>query len=277
MPSRFQPGIDLTAVPGPDALLFAFAGDRLLVVADSPAGADHLGELASNALYIGRLDGRPCFAVAVDEASAVPAGVVPAGLRELFGRLEPPLHGVAGRAFQMVEWYRSHAFCGRCGHPTRPVDHERARACEACGATYFPRINPAVIMRIQREGRMLLARNRSFRGPFFSVLAGFVEPGESLEETVAREVEEEVGLEVTDVRYFGSQSWPFPSQLMVGFVATAAPGEIDLRDSEIEEARWFAPGDELPPLPGPFSISRRLIDDFLEREPQKVRSEQGHR
>ena len=111
MPARFQPGIDPTAVPGPDALLFAFAGDRLLVVADSPAGADQLGELASTALYIGRLEGRPCFAVPVDEASAVPEGVVSAGLRELFGRLEPPLQGVAGRAFQMVEWYRSHAFC----------------------------------------------------------------------------------------------------------------------------------------------------------------------
>jgi NAD+ diphosphatase len=265
MARLFQPGIDLAATPGPDALLFAFAGDRLLVVADAPAGVDHLGELAATALYIGTLEGRPCFAVPVAEGTAVPECVSPAGLRELFGRLDPRLHGVAGRAFQLVEWYRAHAFCGRCGHPTRPVDSERARACEACGATYFPRINPAVIMRVERDGRMLLARNRSFRGPFFSVLAGFVEPGESLEETVAREVEEEVGLEVAGIRYFGSQSWPFPSQLMVGFVATAAPGEVDLRDSELEAARWFAAGDELPPLPGPFSISRRLIDDFLAR------------
>ncbi|HEX6349432.1 MAG TPA: NAD(+) diphosphatase [Candidatus Dormibacteraeota bacterium] len=261
MPFAFRPGIDPAATPGPDALLFAFTGDRLLVVADAPAGLEHLGELEVPALFIGHLDGRPVFAVSVD---TVPEGVAPAGLRELFGRLDPQLHGVAGRAYQLVEWYRSHAFCGRCGHPTHPVDHERARACEACGASYFPRINPAVIMRVQRRGRMLLARNRTFRGPFFSVLAGFVEPGESLEETVAREVEEEVGLEVTRVRYFGSQSWPFPSQLMIGFVATAGRGRIDLRDSEIEEAHWFAPGDELPPLPGPFSISRRLIDDFLE-------------
>ena len=99
------------------------------------------------------------------------------------------------------------------------------------------------------------------------VPAGFLEAGESIEDAVHREVLEEVGLQVKDLRYFGSQSWPFPSQLMVGFVATAGPGEIDLRDSEIEEARWVAPGDELPPLPGPFSISRRLIDDFLEHEP----------
>ncbi|TMF86913.1 MAG: NAD(+) diphosphatase [Chloroflexi bacterium] len=269
LPFAFQPGIDPSATPGPEALLFAFSGDRLLVVADAPAGVEHLGELAATALFIGHLDGRPVFTVSVD---AVPEGVAHAGLRELFGRLDPQLHGVAGRAYQLVEWYRSHAFCGRCGHPTHPVDSERARACEACGASYFPRINPAVIMRVQRRGRMLLARNRNFRGPFFSVLAGFVEPGEALEETVAREVEEEVGLEVTRVRYFGSQSWPFPSQLMIGFVATAGPGQIDLRDSEIEEARWFAPGDELPPLPGPFSISRRLIDDFLQaRHQQKQR------
>jgi len=263
MGGSFRPEIDPSATPGPDALLFAFAGDRLLLVADAPARLAHLGELAGTALYIGRLDGVPCFAVPVDDGSALPDGVVPAGLRELFGRLEPAVHGVAGRAFQLVEWYRSHAFCGRCGHPTRPVAHERARACEACGAQYFPRISPAVIMRVERAGRMLLARNSAFRGPFYSVLAGFVEPGESLEETVAREVEEEVGLEVTQVRYFGSQSWPFPSQLMVGFVATAGPGEIDLRDSELADARWFARGEGLPPLPGPFSISRRLIDDFL--------------
>lgn len=263
--SSFEPGHDLDAVPGEDALLFAFAGDRLLVAGDPPlpAGMEALGSLAENAIYIGRLDGRPCFSVPLDPDTALPGSVAAAGLRELFGRLEPPVHGAAGRAYQLAEWYRSHAFCGRCGHPTKPVAHERARACDACGAQYYPRINPAVIFRIDRGDQTLLARNASFRGPFFSVLAGFVEPGETLEETVVRETREEVGLEVGDVRYFGSQSWPFPSQLMVGFIAEWRGGDINLTDSELAEARWFRRGDELPHLPGPFSISRRLIDDFF--------------
>lgn len=261
----FQPGHDLDAVPGEDAILFAFAGDRLLVVGDPPLPPtlDHLGELGATALYIGTLDGRPCFAIPLDPEAVIPDGLVTAGLRELFGQFEHSLHSAAGRAYQLAEWYRMHAFCGRCGHPTEPVAHERARRCDACGAHYYPRINPAVIFRVDRDDATLLARNASFRGPFMSVLAGFVEPGEALEETVARETREEVGLEVGAVRYFGSQSWPFPSQLMVGFIAEWAGGEIDLRDSELSEARWFRRGDELPNLPGPFSISRRLIDDFF--------------
>lgn len=262
---RFQPGHDLEAAPGADALLFAFAGDRLVVAGDPPlpAAPAELGALAEQAIYIGTLDGRPCFSVPLDPDTVLPGTLAAAGLRDLFGRLQPDLHGAAGRAYQLAEWYRSHAFCGRCGSPTRPVAHERARACDGCGALYYPRINPAVIFRVDRGRQTLLARNASFRGPFFSVLAGFVEPGETLEETVVRETREEVGLEVGAVRYFGSQSWPFPSQLMVGFVAQWRSGELDFRDSEIAEARWFEPGDDLPNLPGPFSISRRLIDDFL--------------
>lgn len=263
--TRFQPGHDIEAVPGPDALLFAFAGDRLLVVGDPPlpASVQQLGELAGSAIFIGTLDGRPAFAVPLEPDLAPPAGLEPANLRALFGRLDPDLHAAAGRAYQLAEWYRTHAFCGRCGHATRPVGHERARVCDNCGASYFPRINPAVIFRVDRGDATLLARNANFRGPFFSVLAGFVEPGETLEETVARETREETGLEVGAVRYFGSQSWPFPSQLMVGFVAEWAGGEIDLRDSELAEARWFRRGDQLPEVPGPFSISRQLIDDFF--------------
>lgn len=268
---RFETGHDIGAAPASDALLFAFAGDRLVVAGDPPlpAALDDLGALADQALYIGTLDGRPCFSVPLDADTVLPGTLVAAGLRELFGKLDPDVHGAAGRAYQLAEWYRSHAFCGRCGRPTHPLAEERARACEGCGTAYYPRINPAVIFRVDRDDRTLLARNASFRGPFFSVLAGFVEPGETLEETVVRETREEVGLEVGSIRYYGSQSWPFPSQLMVGFIARWQSGEVDLRDSELAEARWFRRGDELPALPGPFSISRRLIDDFFGSPPQR--------
>jgi NAD+ diphosphatase len=132
----------------------------------------------------------------------------------------------------------------------------------------FPRLSPAVIMLIRRdEDKLLLARNRAFVDGFFSVLAGFVEPGESLEEAVAREVFEEVGIEVTDIRYFGSQPWPFPHQLMIGFTARYAGGEIRLQADEIAEAAWFSRHAPLPKLPGKLSIARRLIDAFLDEHP----------
>ena len=266
MPEPFQPRIDHTLVPEPDALLFGFCEGRLAVLGiveglELP-GFDKLQPaLAGDPVYLGTLDGRDCFVAALD-AGAELAGVQLLGLRELFGRLPDHLMALAGRASQTLEWSLAHVYCGRCGNRTDPAPGGLARLCPACGALHFPRITPAVIMRVEREGRILLARNRNFRGPFHSVLAGFVEPGETLEEAVVREVREEVGIDVGGVRYFASQAWPFPSQLMVGFTAEWRSGEIVIEQSEILEAAWFGP-DELPEhLPGPYSIARRLIEDF---------------
>jgi NAD+ diphosphatase len=261
MPPAFTGEIDLSARPAPPDLVCAFVGDRLaLAGGELPTAAQLPGATLADAIYLGRLEGRPCFALGLTDA---PEGFELAGLRELYGRLPDELHRVAGRAFQTLGWYRDHAFCGRCGSPTELADAERARACAGCGATYYPRISPAVIMLVERGERILLAHNRNFRGPFYSCLAGFVEPGESLEEAVAREVYEEVGVEVGEVTYFESQPWPFPSQLMIGFTARHRAGEIDLGgDPEIEDAGWFR-RDELPPLPGRFSLARRLIEGWL--------------
>jgi NAD+ diphosphatase len=276
----FLAEIDLEAQPDDAALVFAFHQGRLLVrrhgdraepVTYGEVAALLEGAIAS--IYLGRLDGRPCFAIPLaDEPETSPDHAF-SGLRELFGQLEEPIHGVAGRAFQIVEWYLNHAFCGRCGSQTELAVGERARGCPSCGATYFPRINPAVIMLVEWEGRMLLARNKLFRGPWYSCLAGFVEPGESLEEAVAREVLEEVGIEVEGITYAASQPWPFPSQLMIGFYARYRSGEIKVQDSEILDAGWFSP-QELPQLPGRFSLARHLIDGFLERpvQPRAARS-----
>jgi NAD+ diphosphatase len=171
---------------------------------------------------------------------------------------------VAGTALQKVEWLRSHGFCSRCGHVTeRHADHE-ALACTSCGRLHFPRLAPAVIVLIERDREMLLARSPTFPEGVYSTVAGFVEPGESLEQAVHREIREEVGVEVEDVRYFGSQPWPFPHSLMIGFVARWAGGDIRIDADEIEHARWFS-ADDLPKLPSSMSIARRLVDDFLTR------------
>jgi NAD+ diphosphatase len=152
--------------------------------------------------------------------------------------------------------------CGRCGSPTEHAPGERARRCPQCGHAAFPRLSPAVIVRVTRGDEILLARAVRFPGGVYSVLAGFVEPGESLEECVARELEEEVGIEVTDIAYFASQPWPFPHSLMIGFTATWVSGDLRIEEAELVDARWFT-RDNLPDLPGRLSIARTLIDDWL--------------
>lgn len=269
--TRWAPGFDHGQRPRPDSLIFAFAGARLLVVGEEGGpripSAGELGAAvveASRPVYLGRLGAAACFAVALDFEPEPGAELRLKGLRELFGVLPEDLMAIAGRASQTVEWYLAHAFCGRCGSPTELSESELARVCPGCGALHYPRITPAVIMLVERGEEMLLASNANFRGGFYSCLAGFVEAGETLEHAVAREVREEVGLEVRDITYFGSQAWPFPSQLMVGFTAQYAAGEIVVQQAEIIEARWFR-RENLPPLPGRFSIARRLIDGFISR------------
>ncbi|MBV9577488.1 MAG: NAD(+) diphosphatase [Chloroflexi bacterium] len=252
---------------------FAFSGDRLLVRIDGETAAPidyadlaQLGADFESGHYLGRLDADlDCYAVDVEVTSeSLPAGMRAEGLRGLYGRLADDLYAVAGRAVQILLWDKTHRFCGRCGQPTVPAPADRAKLCPQCGLLSFPRLSPAVIMLIQRgDEEFLLARNRGFADGFYSVLAGFVEPGESLEEAVAREVREEVGLEIRDIRYFGSQPWPFPHQLMIGFTAHYASGEIRLQADELVEANWYSRGGPLPHLPGKLSIARRLIDWFV--------------
>jgi NAD+ diphosphatase len=168
----------------------------------------------------------------------------------------------------MLEWDRGNRFCGACGAPLAMRSDVRAKECTACGRLVFPRISPAIIVAIERGARLLLARSARFAEELYSVLAGFVEPGETLEEAVYREVKEEVGITVKNIRYFGSQPWPFPDSLMVGFTAEYDAGEIAIDGEEIVAARWFA-ADQLPSIPGPISIARRLIDAFIEKQRNK--------
>jgi NAD+ diphosphatase len=260
-----------TDAPGA-AAWYPFRGDRLLVrVVDDRAALLDYADLATagadfeSGHYLGRLGDVDCYALSLDDAFEPPADTTLEGLRALYGRLPDEHFSIAGRAVQILLWDQTHRFCGRCGQPTVNAPAERAKLCPQCGLLSFPRLSPAVIMLVKRgENELLLARNRAFADGFFSVLAGFVEPGESLEEAVAREVYEEVGLELEDIRYFGSQPWPFPHSLMIGFTATYAGGEIRLQEEELVEAAWFKREGPLPKLPGKLSIARKLIDAFLD-------------
>lgn len=213
-------------------------------------------------IFLGTLDGRPCWASACADDDAAD-GLL--DLMQLWGRLDETTWTVAGRAVQLVEWERTSRYCGACGIETEPAPGERARRCPSCGLLLFPRLAPAVITLVERDdGKALLARGVQFRMPMYSCLAGFVEPGETLEQAVAREVKEEVGIDIGDIRYWGSQPWPFPHSLMIGFSARWTAGDLVLDEREIVDAGWYGP-DELPTIPPGMSIARRLIDDWVRR------------
>ncbi|MEL7227792.1 MAG: NAD(+) diphosphatase, partial [Cyanobacteria bacterium J06576_12] len=212
--------------------------------------------------FLGYLDNCPCVAAEIGADAAVPDGMRWVSLRSLYGALQEDLFAIAARAVQLIDWDRNHQFCGHCATPTTQRPQDRVKRCPKCHFRQYPQLSPAVIMLVHRGDQLLLARAPRFRTGMYSVLAGFVEPGESLEETVAREVREEVGIEVKNIRYFGSQPWPFPKSLMIGFVAEYASGTITPDLAEIEAADWFEK-DDIPPVPGELSIARKLIDWFV--------------
>lgn len=259
-PARFVPVLHL-----PDR----WSGAITVVVQQGQVAVldDHPEDVAPGApsMLLGTLDGAACWAVDLDGDGVLDVivdGLMP--LMGLYGRVDDVRWTLAGRAVQLVEWERTTRFCGRCATPTEPAPGERARHCPSCGLLAFPRLAPAVITLIERDGEALLARGRTFPVPMYSCVAGFVEPGETLEEAVRREVHEEVGVLLDEVRYTASQPWPFPHSLMIGFEATWASGDIVIDESEIVDAQWFPP-DNLPMIPPGMSIARTLIDGWLER------------
>ncbi|HEY8068708.1 MAG TPA: NAD(+) diphosphatase [Burkholderiales bacterium] len=268
------------------SLWFVFKGDRLLVELGppSPRPSDDprvparpswaklplqknnniLWFEPARTLYLGRLAGTDCWAAeAAADTPPPPAGMAWEGLRALFTVLDDAHFALAGRAIQLVDWDRSHRYCGRCGTPTEAKTEERSRVCPACRFSAYPRIAPAVMALVRREGEILLGRSPHFPPGMYSALAGFVEPGETLEQCLQREVEEEVGVRVSRIRYFASQPWPFPNSLMIAFVCDWVSGEIRPQEGEIEAANWFKVL-QLPKLPSRISIARRLIDAVVE-------------
>jgi NAD+ diphosphatase len=222
--------------------------------------------LACGALaYLGTRDDLFYYAADVPPGATPPGGWQPSPVRELSGKVPDSDMAIASYAVRILDFDQSTAFCGRCGAQTRPLTTERARICTACSRISYPRISPAIIVLIKKGEEILLARSPRSPPGLFSVIAGFNEPGENLEQTVHREVNEEVGIAVRNLRYFGSEPWPFPDSLMIGFVADHAGGDIRIDNHEIEAAGWFT-RDTLPPFPSKTSISRALIEAWIRRE-----------
>lgn len=266
---EFRPGLRPPKETGGSTLCFVFRQRELLITIDGAlpdlSQLEDAGVESVRSQFLGTLGDSHCHSVELPPDAQPPPGTAFRDLRALYAVLDETLHGLAGRAVQIVEWDRTHQYCGACGKPTEPSETDRSRTCPDCRIPQYPRLAPAMIVSVERGDEILLARSPHFPAGIYSVLAGFVEPGESAEEAVAREVMEESGIRVKDVRYFGSQPWPYPNSLMLGFQASYASGEITLEDPEIEDARWFRASDMPNFFPGRMSISQWLIHDFLER------------
>jgi NAD+ diphosphatase len=264
--SGIQPGTAAT-----DTWWFVFANNRLLLHVPKNEGVtlckldpEKIGLRPNFTKYLGRYASADCFVATLEEEPPLSSDMKFCDLRSLFGVLDDDLFRLAGRAIQIVHWHREHRFCGKCGSPMVDQHDEIARKCPVCNFINYPRLSPAVIMSVVRGDHILLARSPHFPPGMYSALAGFVEPGETLEEAVCREIFEEVAVKVDNIQYVASQPWPFPHSLMIGFTSTYAGGEIRVNLEELEDARWF-PASKLPLLPSAISISRLLINNFINR------------
>jgi len=259
--------------PPENAFWFLFRKQRFLVIEEGEStripqtpDLEKTNLSADGQHFFGMLNGQPCYVSGLGSDEVIPEAFSAMDLRQVFRRFETDDVQAAGLAGHLLEWHRNHQYCSRCGKPNEDKEDERAKICPECGLINYPRLSTAIIVAVVRDGKILLGHSTRFPGDFYSVLAGFVEPGETLEDCVRREVFEEVRVSVKNISYFGSQPWPFPDSLMVGFTAEYAGGEIKEDGVEISHADWFPP-DRLPRIPPRISIARKLIDWFTEGRP----------
>ncbi|MCB0005239.1 MAG: NAD(+) diphosphatase [Anaerolineales bacterium] len=274
-PLKFVAGYEPDQEEGTVGLWFIFRGYQILVFEKNELFAlpqvialSEIGLQSLRSFYLGSLDGQPCFVAELDDLVEAPAGMQFRNLRSLYSAFPEKLFWIAGRAQHFLDWDRYHQYCGRCGTPTVRARNDWNKQCPKCELSHYPRLSPAIIVLVERGDEILLARANRYQGAMYSVLAGFVEPGESLEDTLHREIFEEVGIKVKNVRYFGSQPWPFPNSLMVGFTCEYESGELVLQEEEIADAQWFT-ADNMPEIPPGISISRRLINWYLDKHRQQ--------
>lgn len=267
---QYEPGILPPENHMKSCFWLVFMGNRLLVEEDIngfriPFTMDlaATGYSSDRRLYLGRFKGEPCYCCETEENSIENPQFKLLELRSLFGKLDEDTYLLANRAIQLINWDRASKYCGSCGSSTGDKTDERAKLCTHCGHVFYPRISPAVITAVIRENKILLAHSPRFSGNIYSLIAGFAEAGETLEDCVKREIREEVGIKVKNIRYYGSQPWPYPDSLMIGFIADYESGEIEVDGIEISDANWYT-FDSLPALPMKASIARKMIDWLIE-------------
>jgi NAD+ diphosphatase len=274
MTSRFVPSLVLPQGYEGEIIWFAFRGHDLVVrepgdgsFVEAPV-ARNLSELKLEPLrtqVLGHIDGRPVCSAEIDSSAELPPGYAAYSLRRLFGRMEQTFFDIAGTAYQVQYWDKTHQVCSACGTALEYRTGGRCKQCAKCKIEYFPKVSPAMIVLVEDGDNILMARHSKLPPGMYALIAGFLEPGETLEACVAREVLEETGIEVDDIRYFGSQPWPFPHQIMLGFFARKRGGELRVDQEELEDAKFFH-RNALPILPPPISIARKLIDTWIERK-----------
>lgn len=274
MTSFETPGPMNLSAPEPrdaeEALVFVIHDQQLCIDADRYAGPG-IPRLPAFLLrghpdyrYLGLLNGEPCYVCRQADHELDDGPLYPYSLRQLLHEMDEGLFTMAARALQVLSWRHNHRFCSRCGSPTEPHERELTMICPSCDYRQYPRITPCIICLVTDGEYALLGRSNRFPEGFYSTLAGFMEAGETAEQAVHREIMEETGVQVTDLRYFRTQSWPFPHSLMIGFHARYNGGEIHIDDDEIVDAQWFH-HSELPNIPPVGSIARALIDDWRAR------------
>lgn len=255
--------------PADADVILAIQGDLLLARLDGKGALQFptVGQISSWAAAgfapLGQLDGQVCWSISVTEPEARPPSEWEwLETRALLSAFSPSqMHAISSA--RELHWWRSrNRFCGCCGAPTIDVATERAKKCPQCNTLFFPGASSAVIVAVTRGKQILLAHNRNFRPGLFSLLAGFVDPGETLEQAAIREVREEVGVEIGELRYVSSQPWPFPNSLMLGFRAQYVSGELMADGKEIEQAGWYT-RDALPEIPREGTVAHAIIDAWL--------------
>lgn len=264
----FISSVDVTLPKTNKDIYFLFYKEELLVKSeDNKAVIPTIGDLNNlkiyNTQYIGSTNGQNCFCGELNEDEVIPKDMYFSKLKALTHQLSDEMFWIGGRAIQIINFNNDHKFCGKCGTLTQKVDGERSKTCPKCGLINYPRISPAIIVAVVREGKLLLAHNNEAAKDLYSVVAGFVEVGETLEECVVREVREETGITVKNIKYFGNQPWPFPNSLMVAFTAEYASGEIQVDGKEIGHADWYS-STSLPVTPDSISIAKKLISWYTD-------------
>ena len=268
---KFTRGIKPGKKESENSLYFIFKKDKLLLNKNknheyfipSSQNLKDLNLEAEKLIFIGKYEEQNCFTGKLKNDGKVKNNIVFCEFRKIYTLIGPDFFRIAGYAFQLITWNENSLYCGRCGGQTEDMEEERAKICPQCNLIAYPTISPAVIVAVVKADAILLARAKRFRKNLYSVLAGFTEVGENIEECIQREIKEEVGIEVKNIKYFGSQPWPFPNSLMIAFTAEYDKGEILLDEKEILDAGWFKM-DELPNTPEKPSIAKDLIDWFIE-------------